>query len=816
MRRNPTKTDPCVSPATLATAPTYTDRPLLWNEFLWKMQKPCRGRRLAHGIAVVGLGGTGKTQLVLRFVEERRYLYDTILWIDVQNEATARSSFERCCSALQYDIGMQTTSRIFHDSLPVQKLMEFLASRTEKQPWLVIFDNADQLADTSDSFSIGHLIPEGRAGSVIVISQDANAAACLLGRAESVKVDVMHHGEAFALLRQCMDVEAEDEDPKVTSLLGEVVTCLDMLPLAIDLAGTRIKNDMEDADRFEANGSYSSAILAMEGYLVDFRKHQRTLLSAKQYQTTSQYKKTVWTAWETTLSSLAQQSELDCKICPAQLLRLMTFLDRANVQRELFRSASQSLRQVSEGLKIAPPEWFLHLLDSSGSGKWDSFTYRESIRILKRFGLIHVTDARPIDGDWSGTTMHSLVRWRATAEAADPEYWICYIVLIHASCETHTQNQDTHDFRKQLRYHLPASSNAEKLLSPTSMDTFKEKHIVNICTSIGTTWMALRHYPPAAHWLHKAWNFTFGTFGPQDSGSRQLMIELFVLQRRLVGLQRRDGASPEDQETMHSVNQLISTIAQPLSEIPNAELHLRICATALDCDGSRICTPDVRKDVQNMRSHMICMEMLEIEPGDSKLSDEEGRRRRLQSMRSKPTWIELWHGHHMRQQDEAADMKADLLKRLEKCVELFGDLDRLTFRLKSQLAHFHGYLMQPEEEKSLVSELLAYEQQTLGTEHPKTLQTMERLAQVERAGRDHRLALQRMTDCAWKSADVLGKDNPNTLERANQAAEWSAWREQIDETPGVGDEDSDQKWLERAERREQRHTELMKEHCQVS
>jgi len=40
------------------------------------------------------LGGTGRTQLVWRYIEEREKEYDTVLWIDVRFEETTPASVE--------------------------------------------------------------------------------------------------------------------------------------------------------------------------------------------------------------------------------------------------------------------------------------------------------------------------------------------------------------------------------------------------------------------------------------------------------------------------------------------------------------------------------------------------------------------------------------------------------------------------------------------------------------------------------------------------------------------------------------------------
>lgn len=74
------------------------------KELCGKLGRAQGGTGLAHAVAVIGLGGTGKTQLVLRYIEEHEREYDTVLWIDVRSEKTAWSSYERCCRALRLPV----------------------------------------------------------------------------------------------------------------------------------------------------------------------------------------------------------------------------------------------------------------------------------------------------------------------------------------------------------------------------------------------------------------------------------------------------------------------------------------------------------------------------------------------------------------------------------------------------------------------------------------------------------------------------------------------------------------------------------------
>lgn len=89
----------CIS-IPLATAWAYKERPCLSKELHENLRRVQDDFEPAHAVAVTGPEGTGKTQLVLRFIEENEQDYDVVLWIDVQSEEAVRSSFERCCHTL--------------------------------------------------------------------------------------------------------------------------------------------------------------------------------------------------------------------------------------------------------------------------------------------------------------------------------------------------------------------------------------------------------------------------------------------------------------------------------------------------------------------------------------------------------------------------------------------------------------------------------------------------------------------------------------------------------------------------------------------
>jgi hypothetical protein len=134
-----------------------------------------------------------------------------------------------------------------------------LAGRDEDKRWLAVVDNADDL-----SWDVSSVRPKGKAGSVIVTSQDAQAARLLGGRTPTVKVDAMEPEEAVRLVLNYFDVSVRPESG-CRILVEEITECLDRLALAIDLAGARVQVDVENGDELAT---------ALRQYRTDYRRYR--------------------------------------------------------------------------------------------------------------------------------------------------------------------------------------------------------------------------------------------------------------------------------------------------------------------------------------------------------------------------------------------------------------------------------------------------------------------------------------------------------------------------------------------------------------
>jgi tetratricopeptide (TPR) repeat protein len=414
---------------------TYAERPQLSQELEEKLNKT-HGGELAHAVAVVGLGGTGKTQLVLRYLQKHQEEYDTVLWLDVRSVETARSSFERCCRALSLNVEASLGDGPLQDVPPVQAVLSLLRARSEDERWLMVLDNAD------DPSWVSSIVPQGEAGTVIVTSQDAGAARLLGGHVTKVDVDAMEPEEAVCVMSEHFeDLVYQDEDDECRELIEEITKLLDRLALALDLAGARIKAHVQPGTNLRA---------ALQQYVSDYRHNQNDLLRDGEYARAAPYKKTMWTAWETSLASLRKLEQSQPNIYPIHLLRFMTLLDRSNVQDELFRLARLGVEEACSRLGVELPAWMQGLLANRADGEWNDYPYLTAVNLLIRYGLV-----RPIAKPWKGTTMHGLVRWRASAEMDREQYWHLHLAFVTAVCMTMGRDLGDTSFRRHVSVHLP-------------------------------------------------------------------------------------------------------------------------------------------------------------------------------------------------------------------------------------------------------------------------------------------------------------------------------------------------------------------------
>ncbi|KAF7718607.1 Uncharacterized protein PECH_006337 [Penicillium ucsense] len=175
-------------------------------------------------IALVGLGGVGKSQLAIEYSYQIRSESPEIwvIWVYASNEARFEESFRDIAERLKIPSRQDPDSNIF-------QLVENWLLDEKKGTWICILDNADDdkflcspLAAGKGSLTKQPLnastkplleyIPRCRNGSLIITSRSRKAALRMVKEKDVIDVNPMAKSEALELLQKTLDQPEESQE----------------------------------------------------------------------------------------------------------------------------------------------------------------------------------------------------------------------------------------------------------------------------------------------------------------------------------------------------------------------------------------------------------------------------------------------------------------------------------------------------------------------------------------------------------------------------------------------------------------------------
>ncbi|KAJ6450465.1 P-loop containing nucleoside triphosphate hydrolase protein [Mycena sanguinolenta] len=320
-----------------------------------------------------GLGGAGKTQIALKFIEESTCFTDQLL-VDASNTDTIETGLKNIAAMKQAGTASQDT-------------LALLASKHEQ--WLLFLDNADD-----PKVNLNQFFPRCNHGNIIITSRNhgvrIHGAHC--------EVSNMEELDAVTLLLKSAQCEASATN-KI--LAAEIVKALCFFPLAIVQAGAFISES-------ETLGTYLDLFL----------KNQTELLKKKSVQTYDNYAWAVYTTWEMSFSQLSRPA--------AMFLQLCSFLHPDDIFEEIFTRAAnyamklsnqpgstellQTQNQSSSDNDVIELREFLSCFIGP-TGDWNSLRFLNLTNEIKAYSLISYNEERksfsihPLVHSWSRTTL---------------------------------------------------------------------------------------------------------------------------------------------------------------------------------------------------------------------------------------------------------------------------------------------------------------------------------------------------------------------------------------------------------------------------
>jgi hypothetical protein len=196
-----------------------------------------------QSMSIIGLGGTGKTQVALQFaynVKEPQPEY-SIFWVS----ALSMESFEQACTSVARALRIPQGTGGEED---VKELVQLNLSSSRAGRWLLVVDNADD-ADiffgTMHSKGIVKYLPKSETGVVVYTTRTPEVAQQTRG--DVIELGAMDRQDAAAFLtRSLTRKDLLRNDATTTELLDEL-TCL---PLAIAQAAAYLNRNLMSVAKY--------------------------------------------------------------------------------------------------------------------------------------------------------------------------------------------------------------------------------------------------------------------------------------------------------------------------------------------------------------------------------------------------------------------------------------------------------------------------------------------------------------------------------------------------------------------------------------
>ena len=504
--------------------------------------------------------------------------FEYTFWVDATNKDTIEQSYKLIASRIS------RLSNGFDENSSLETALQRLENFDHE--WLLLFDGADNL------HTITNLFPPGTQGNILYTSR--NYMLRPLPSQQIYKVDEMTEREAIDLLLK--SARQEDVLETLKDIAIPIVKELGFLALAIDQAGAYIAGGQCD----------------MRAFLATFKRHRHELLTKEAYKGASVYERAVYATWDLSYNAIEILSKKNSSNAndarhAIQILNIFAFWHYENIMEDIFKKGAENLNYAHQSSREIDPRGELdrgaflpkELLQLDFTGKWEDFSFRQGVRILREYSLIN--------RDESGQcfSMHRLVHGWAYDRLSEKDkrnYLRTAHSTLAGSISWRPEDYD-YTFWRNLLPHVTACQKHSALLLENDISLEEEDCFGFVLSNAG-------HWKEAEEIRSKVVAMRRKLLGAEHLGTLTAMYNLASIhvnlgqltkaEHLLVPLVRicKDVLGMRGPETLSSMNNLAAIYGKQGKYEKAEELHSQVLETCRDVLGKR--HPDTLISMNNL------------------------------------------------------------------------------------------------------------------------------------------------------------------------------------------------------------------------
>jgi hypothetical protein len=298
------------SSTALRSVKSFVPRPELHTQIKERLHDTLQERGRSCKILVVcGLGGAGKSQLMLNYIEDFKDDYTATFWIDASSKERLEADYKQVHNLLLRPTRVDTAV-----DTCVSEIRQWCYGRPTGRH-LFVLDSADSIDDqgSPEYIDLQSYIVDAASADVVITTRVQSAKE--MTTLDAVQVAELAPDESREIFTRRLalvgpGLETQKEIDAVIEELGHFA-------LAVSLAAAYVASTR----RLKAHPA---------GYLVEYAERKRTLLARKPKKHVDQYGESVLTTWETSYAAIASQCPEACK-----LLTFLSFLSSSNIFPDL-------------------------------------------------------------------------------------------------------------------------------------------------------------------------------------------------------------------------------------------------------------------------------------------------------------------------------------------------------------------------------------------------------------------------------------------------------------------------------------------------